>query len=188
MKIYTRTGDGGETGLFGEERVPKDDPRVCAYGSVDEANAVLGLARAELARTAEAGGLDADLERLQSLLFDVGSDLATPLHARQRHMIRAVDPRDVADMEALIDRYHAELPRLTNFVLPGGTAAAAALHMARAVVRRAEREAVTAARTSGINPEAIKLLNRLSDLLFTLARAANLRATVTESIWRGRAS
>lgn len=193
MKIYTRTGDGGETGLFGSERVPKDDARVSAYGSVDEANAALGLARAELARcqaTARdaAAGLDADLEALQSRLFDVGSDLATPLTARQRDMIRSIDALDVTALEDIIDRYDAELPRLTNFVLPGGSATAAALHLARGIVRRAEREAVTAARTAGINPEAVKFLNRLSDLLFTLARAANARAGVAESVWRGRGS
>ncbi len=199
MKIYTRTGDGGDTGLFGEERVPKDDARVCAYGSVDEANAALGLARVELGRLEAAGGgsagsgsgaaeLDADLATLQSLLFDLGSDLATPLQARQRRLIRAVDAADVEAIEALIDRYDAELPALTNFVLPGGSAAAAALHLSRAVLRRAERDAVTAARATGINPEALRLLNRLSDLLFTLARAANQRAAVQESVWRGRAS
>ncbi len=187
MKIYTRTGDHGDTGLFGPERVPKDDARVSAYGSVDEANAAVGVARAELAR--QAGGwddLDADLEALQNLLFDLGSDLATPLEARQRRLIRAIDASDVSAVEATIDRYDAELPALKQFVLPSGSPLSAALQLARAVLRRAERDAVTASRTSLINPEALRLLNRLSDLLFTLARLANVRAGVPEVPWRAR--
>lgn len=187
MKIYTRTGDGGDTGLFGEERVPKDDARVDAYGAVDEGNAALGLARSLLASGPDSfADLDLDLAALQSLLFDVGSDLATPLHARQRRMIRAVDAADVAAIEADIDRYDAELPALTHFVLPGGSPAAAALHLARTAVRRAERAAVTASRAFDLNPEALRLLNRVSDLLFTLARVANVRASVPEVAWRGR--
>lgn len=203
MKIYTRTGDGGDTGLFGEERVPKDDARVEAYGAVDEANAALGLARSLLANSllakeastpadarSDAGGewadLDVDLESLQSLLFDLGSDLATPLNARQRRLIRPVGADDVTAVEATIDRYDAELPALTHFVLPGGSDVAAALHLARTVVRRAERAAVTAGRQHELNPEAMRLLNRVSDLLFTLARVANARASVAEVAWHAR--
>lgn len=190
MKIYTRSGDAGETGLFGGERVPKDDLRVEAYGAVDEANAAIGLARAHVAAAGAAlqGGaeLDHDLAALQSLLFDVGADLATPQGARQRALVRAVDDHDVARLEAWIDRYDAELPALRQFVLPGGTEASAALQLARAIVRRAERHAVALARREEVGAHLLPLLNRFSDLLFTLARAANLRAGVTDTPWQAR--
>ena len=159
MKIYTRTGDDGSTALFGGARVGKDDARVEAYGTVDEANAALGLARAELARDAAAaaatGGadakagfakLDADLARLQSLLFDLGADLATPGGTRTRAFIQPILPEDVEHLEALIDEYSLELPPLTHFILPGGTPASGAFQLARATIRRAERHAVALAR------------------------------------------
>lgn len=189
MKVYTRTGDDGTTGLFGGGRVPKDDPRVRAYGAVDEANSALGLARAALRAEPEGSplrALDADLQALQSLLFDLGADLATPLGAKTRSYVTPVDAADVARLEDLIDAYAAELPPLTSFVLPAGTPAAAALHLARAVVRRAERDTLTLSRHADVNPQALVVLNRASDLLFTLARVANLRAGAEELAWTAR--
>src|SRR5690606_16770291 len=165
MKIYTRTGDTGETGLFGGGRVPKDDTRVATYGTVDEANSALGMARAHL-DNGEGGAeeeLDAHLAELQSLLFDLGADLATPLDAKTREYVRPIDQADVDRLESLIDRYDARLPALQRFILPAGTAAAAALHLARSIARRAEREAVTLARTVEVNPLVHVFLNRLSD-------------------------
>lgn len=189
MKVYTRTGDDGTTALFGGGRVPKDDPRVAAYGAVDEANSALGLARAALAAEPEGSplrALDADLQAVQSLLFDLGADLATPLDAKTRSYVTPVDAEDVARLERLIDAYSEELPELRSFVLPAGTPAAAALHLARAVVRRAERDTLTLSRREPVNPQALVALNRLSDLLFTLARVANVRAGVEEVRWTPR--
>ncbi len=200
MKIYTRTGDDGSTALFGGARVGKDDVRVEAYGTVDEANSALGLARTELVRERTAAGtvggatgaaalaetLDADLAALQSLLFDLGADLATPMGTKTREFVRPVDAEDVARIEEMIDHYTLELPALTHFILPGGTAAAAALHMARSIIRRAERSAVTLARTEEVGEQVLPLLNRLSDLFFTLARVACLRAGVGEVVWEAR--
>lgn len=191
MKIYTRTGDAGDTGLFGGERIPKDDARVEAYGAVDEANATLGLARALLnegnGQTGEpAVRLDEDLGALQSLLFDVGADLATPHGARQRAYVRAIDDHDVTLLEEWIDRYDVEIPPLKQFVLPGGTSASGALQMARTMVRRAERRCVTLARHAEIGAHVVPALNRLSDLLFTLARVANVRAGHAEVPWQAR--
>ena len=189
MKIYTRTGDEGSTALFGGRRVPKDDLRVAAYGTVDEANALLGLARAELAREPAGGAdtlLDDELAQLQSLLFDLGADLATPDDARQRGFIRPVDQHDVDAVEELIDRYSAELPELRQFILPGGSAASAALQTARAVLRRAEREVVALARSEQVGEHVVPLVNRLSDLFFTLARLVNVRSGTPEVPWSAR--
>jgi cob(I)alamin adenosyltransferase len=188
MKIYTRTGDDGETGLFGGDRVPKSDLRVAAYGTVDEANAVLGVARAALRRAATIDeALDREIGALQSALFDLGADLATPLDAKARTVVRAIDADDVTALEGRIDALDAELEPLTSFVLPGGEEGAAALHQARAVVRRAERDTVALAETAAINPHALRYLNRLSDLLFTLARVVNARAGRPDVPWGPRA-
>lgn len=168
-RIYTRTGDDGTTGLASGDRRAKDDARVAAYGTVDEANSVIGLARLHASPD-----LDAMLARIQNDLFDVGADLATPgddFDAGSTSL-RAT-PAQVARLEGEIDAMNASLAPLTSFILPGGTAAAAYLHLARTVVRRAERLAVTAARTEPVNPAAIQYLNRLSDHLFVAARAAN---------------
>ena len=191
MKISTRPGDDGSTALFGGSRVGKDDARVEAYGTVDEANAALGLGRAELARSGgaedpRAKELDEDLAALQSLLFELGADLATPHGTKTREFIRPVDAADVEHAEALIDHYSEELPALTHFILPGGTAASAALQLARAVLRRAERHAVTLARTEEVGEHVLPLINRLSDLLFTLARVACLRHGEGEVLWEAR--
>ena len=180
MRIYTRTGDDGETGLFGGGRVGKDDPRVEAYGAVDEVNACLGIARA--------AGLPDDLERiaarLQEELFVLGADLATPpdTKARAAKVVRLPEGAAAA-LEPEIDRCEEGLPPLTTFILPGGSPAGAALHLARTVCRRAERRLVTLARAETVSPAAVPYLNRLSDLLFVMARAANARAGKAEQPW-----
>lgn len=179
MKIYTKTGDQGFTALFGGERVLKSAARINAYGTVDEANSLLGLARSTL-RDAE---LDAVLADLQNSLFDVGADLATPHDARQRAALSLIDEQDVTQLETLIDTFHEQLEPLTQFILPGGDPAAAALQVARAVLRRAERETVLLAQDENVNSDVIRYLNRLSDLLFTLARLVNQRLEVSETRW-----
>ena len=180
MTIYTRTGDRGETALFGGPRVGKDIARVEAYGTVDELNCVLGLARAEPLPEP----IDRLLERLQNELFEVAAELATldPL----AHGTRSIGQEHVGALEAEIDRYAARLPELKEFVLPGGSRAGAALHLARAVCRRAERRLVTSIRGSQtpISPALLAYLNRLGDLLFILARAVNAQAGRAEAAWR----
>ncbi len=168
-RIYTKTGDDGSTGLADGARRAKDDARIAAYGTADEANSVIGIARLHTA-----GDLDAMLARIQNDLFDVGADLATPGDdfGADTKSLRATDGQ-VARLEAEIDAMNDGLSPLTSFILPGGSAAAAYLHLARTVVRRAERLAVTAARTEPVNPAAIRYLNRLSDHLFVAARVAN---------------
>jgi cob(I)alamin adenosyltransferase len=170
-RIYTRTGDQGATRLATGEPVSKADARVEAYGAVDEANACLGLARLHTAGSP----LDEVLARVQNELFDLGADLATPAAADEAPgaRLRILDSQ-VARLEAEIDALNAGLPELNSFVLPGGTPAAAALHLARTVCRRAERRAVALqAEGAQVSPSAMKYLNRLSDLLFVAARAAN---------------
>jgi cob(I)alamin adenosyltransferase len=184
MKVYTRKGDQGETSLVGGARVRKDAGRVEAYGTVDELNAVMGVAGAELT--------DADMRGwvavIQSSLFDLGSELATrDVEERKgRGAGRRVSEEDVAELESWIDTLDLELEPLRNFILPGGSRAAAALHLARTVCRRAERRVVTLAADEPVAPELVRYLNRLSDLLFTMARAANTRAKVAEPLWVGR--
>jgi cob(I)alamin adenosyltransferase len=184
MKVYTRRGDGGETSLFGGDRVAKDATRVAAYGAVDELNAVLGVVCADLA--------DADLleglRRVQSSLFDLGGELATPdveeREAQGKGIPRVADA-DVESLERWIDRLDEETEPLQSFILPGGARAAATLHLARTVCRRAEREVVSLARVESVSDLPVRYLNRLSDLLFTLARAVNARAGVDEPEWSG---
>lgn len=177
MKIYTKTGDDGTTGLFGGRRVRKDDLRVEAYGAVDEANAAIGVARGV--------GLDADLDKLlgdvQHELFDVGADLATPADAAARSHLEPVTDADVAALEAAIDRFEAEVEPLRQFILPAGHAGSAAMHVARAVVRRAERCTVALAAVEPVDAPVSRYLNRLSDLLFVLARVVNARNGVSEA-------
>lgn len=180
MKIYTKTGDQGTTGLYGGQRVAKDDPRVRAYGAVDEANAVLGLVRAHSGDIA----INEDITYLQEALFDLGADLATPLDARQRERLHPIGEADVLRLEQLIDHYDEGLEELRAFVLPGGHEAAAALHLARTIVRRAEREVVTLARDAEVNPAIAVFLNRFSDLLFVLARVVNMKTGVSETRWQ----
>ncbi len=178
MKIYTRTGDAGETSLFGGTRVGKDNPRVAAYGDVDEANAFIGLARASGAD----GDMDAELVRLQRELFALGAQLADPSGTVGSKISKAVvREHDVTRLEQLIDTLEAELPPLQNFILAGGSPCGAALHVARAVCRRAERAMV--ALEPPVDPLLLKYINRLSDLLFVLARSANQRAGASETTW-----
>jgi cob(I)alamin adenosyltransferase len=181
MKIYTKTGDRGETGLYGAERVPKDHPRVEAYGTVDEANSAIGVARAALGEAHP--DIQADLEYVQNALFDLGADLATRYGGPYEKNLARIDAEDVARLEALIDRYQEEAPKFTGFIHPGGHAAAAALHLARTVVRRAERRVVELMHAEEVNAEAMRYLNRLSDLLFTLARVVNQREGFHEERW-----
>jgi cob(I)alamin adenosyltransferase len=179
MKIYTKTGDTGETSLFDNTRVSKADPRVDAYGEVDELNACLGAARA--------AGLDAELgaalDAIQRELFAVGARLADPAARIAARVTKAaVTAADVARLEATIDRLEGELPPLRRFILPGGCPAGALLHLARTVSRRAERR-VVALGAGAVEPIIVTYLNRLSDLLFVMARAANHRAGAQEAEW-----
>ncbi len=168
-RIYTRTGDAGSTRLASGAPVSKSSLRVSAYGEVDETNAVIGMARLS---TAGAAPLDPILARIQNDLFDLGADLATPGSGEDPKALRIVAGQ-VERLEREIDALNADLSPLTSFVLPGGSPAAAALHLARTVCRRAERAAVALAAEEAVNPEALRYLNRLSDLLFVAARHAN---------------
>jgi cob(I)alamin adenosyltransferase len=173
-RIYTKTGDQGETSLGDGSRVPKDHLRVGAYGSVDELNSVLGLLRAYAPSNSESGPTAGLLGSIQNDLFDVGADLCVPLPADAAQDIRLrVCAAQVQQLENAIDGLNAGLEPLRSFVLPGGSLAAAWCHLARTVCRRAEREVVTLARTEPVNPQVIVYLNRLSDLLFVLARVCN---------------
>ncbi|MBO9318367.1 MAG: cob(I)yrinic acid a,c-diamide adenosyltransferase [Chloroflexus sp.] len=177
MKIYTRTGDNGETGLFGGQRVRKDDLRVQAYGTVDECNAAIGVARASGSDPA----LDAVLAVVQNQLFVLGADLASP--DESPHIPRVTEEM-TAFLEAQIDAMEAELTPLKQFILPGGTLMAAHLHLARTVCRRAERVTVTLAAEESVRAEILTYLNRLSDFLFVAARVANARAGLGDVPWQ----
>jgi cob(I)alamin adenosyltransferase len=181
MKIYTKTGDEGQTGLFGGGRVLKTHPRVEAYGEVDELNAAIGLARAiELLPR-----VDEILVTIQRDLFAIGALLATPdLDKMKRHLEKAsIDDRRISDLERAIDDADSELEPLKAFIIPGGTPKAAALHVARTVCRRAERRVIALLPAEEIPQIVVIYLNRLSDLLFTLARVANRRAGAGEVTW-----
>lgn len=181
-RIYTRTGDEGETGLFGGGRVPKSDLRVRAYGEVDELNAAVGWA---LARLPE--GEDEVRERLtlvQADLFALGAHLATPPDARSRGHLPSLPEDRPAEFEAWIDESEQELPPLRSFILPGGSDGGAALHLTRTVCRRAERAVVALARDADVDAAVLIYLNRLSDVLFNLARLVNQRAGEPETLWR----
>jgi cob(I)alamin adenosyltransferase len=183
VKIYTRRGDRGETDLFGGPRVAKDHLRVEAYGAVDELNAALGAALADTAHQDIR-----DLARsIQENLFDLGAYLSSPdAEQREKRGVREPLEAEVEALEARIDAFEAELEPLRNFVLPGGTSAAAALHLARTVCRRAERRAVSLDREVPLEAPALRYLNRLSDLLFVLARVENRRAGLGDQLWAGR--
>ena len=191
MKIYTKGGDGGETSLFDQTRVSKADQRVDAYGEVDELNACLGAAVALLARRPEDGShieggshdIKASLEQIQKDLFALGAMLADPSSKIAPRVTKAaVGDADVERLEQIIDRLESELPPLRRFILPGGSAAGAMLHVARTVCRRAERR-VVALGSGAAAPAVVVYLNRLSDLLFVMARAVNHRAGVPETEW-----
>jgi cob(I)alamin adenosyltransferase len=177
-RIYTGGGDRGETSLGDGRRVAKHDPRVAAYGTVDEANACIGLARLHCA-----GEVDAILARAQNDLFDLGADLCRPLAEDPGKPALRITAGQVARLETEIDRINAELAPLESFVLPGGTPAAAYLHLARTVTRRAEREATALGVQEAVNAEALRYLNRLSDLLFVLARHVN-EGGAEDVLWR----
>ena len=178
MKIYTRVGDTGETGLFAGPRMPKDDPRIEAYGEVDELNAVFGNVRCESLPNDVAELLVA----IQNSLFAVGAELATPEPAKQG--ISVVTDQRVEALEQAIDRFEAELPPLKQFILPGGSRAAAVLHLARTDCRRTERRLVTLHRAEpNVSECLVRYLNRLSDLLLVMARIANFRCGVADEPW-----
>jgi len=181
MKIYTRTGDRGETGLLGGPRVGKDAARVEAYGTIDELNCLLGLVRAESLPEP----VDQLLQRLQNELCQLGAELATP--DPDAHKTRTIGQEQVAALETDIDRLVARLPPLAEFVLPSGCRAGATLHLARAVCRRAERRTVSLVRLSQepLSPVLLAYLNRLGDLLFVLARAVNAQAGQSDIVWPG---
>ena len=181
VKIYTRTGDDGSTGLLGPGRVPKSSPRVEAYGSVDELNAQLGVVRT-LDRE---GWLADDIGAIQERLLATGAELATSAPAMLAKLDRLTE-QDVARLESVIDRLDAELPALTRFVLPGGTPLAAQLHVARTVCRRAERRVVALTAAESVEPRIVRYLNRLADLLFVMARWCNRRGGVADVTWGGK--
>ena len=180
MKIYTRTGDAGETGLFGGARVSKDDPRVEAYGTVDELNACLGVVRS----LGPSPQTDASLLQIQSDLFTLGAELACAPGKEDKLRVALLNESDIERLESWIDRGEAPLSPLKNFVLPGGCPSAAELHRARTVCRRAERRTLHAGRTAPVRPALVIYLNRLSDLLFVLARYENHAAGVADIAWQ----
>ncbi len=178
MKIYTRTGDDGTTGLLGPGRVLKHAARVEAYGTVDELNAALGRAR-----TLDSGSwLTAELSTIQSKLFHAGAELAATSPEVLGKLERISD-EDVSALERWIDRLEAELPPLTSFILPGGSALGAELHVARTICRRAERRVVALSKAESVEPRLVRYLNRLGDLLFVMARWCNRRAGAAETEW-----
>lgn len=177
MKIYTKSGDDGKTGLFQGPRVSKDDARIEAYGTVDELCAVLGIARA----ADIPDDVEPALERIQHQLFSLGAELATP--DPSQHGTTLIGPTDTDWIEETIDQFDGKLPSLKTFILPGGSPAAAALHHARVVCRRAERRVVTLSRATELSTEALTYLNRVGDLLFVLARYANSAAGIPDVAW-----
>ena len=181
MKIYTKTGDYGETGLSAGPRVGKEHPRIEAYGSVDELAATLGMVRSEQPPE----DIDEVLSRIQRELFVLGGELATP--TPERREMETIQPHHIRHLEEDIDRFEVQLPELRNFILPGGSKAGATLHLARTVCRRAERAVVSLGREEAINEFALTYLNRLSDALFVLARLENFNQGVPEPLWDSRA-
>lgn len=180
MKLYTRTGDDGSTGLFGGDRVRKDHARIEAYGAVDEVNAHLGLA---LAACTSPGDVAEVLAPIQSRLFDLGADLATPAGSAHEDKVKRLTEAEVVELEDAIDVIDGRNDDIRAFVMPGGTELAARLHVARVVCRRAERAMVALAENEPLNPAALRFVNRLSDLLFAAARLANKSAGVADVPW-----
>jgi len=179
-RIYTKTGDEGLTGLGGGRRVPKDSPRVSAYGTVDELNSAIGVALA----LGLSDRLVDELGRIQNELFDLGSDLCWPSDDERRARIPTVQPHNVEQLETLIDELNETVGPLTNFLLPGGSPGAAQLHVARTICRRAERATITLSREEAIGDLVLPYLNRLSDALFVMARYENHTRGVDEPLWQ----
>lgn len=177
--MYTRRGDKGETSLYGQKRVPKDDPRVKAYGTIDELNSILGV----VAAGTESKALTDSLGRVQRLLFVAGGDASCEPGAGAK--IPRITAADTRLLEEMTNALLAKLPSLSNFILPGGSSAGAMLHVARAVCRRAEREILAASRSYAMNPELLPFFNRLSSYLFNLSRWENRREGKKEEIWKG---
>lgn len=180
MKIYTKTGDKGQTSLYGGERVSKHNLRLDAYGTVDELNSTIGIVRV-YNKDAE---LDEKFFRLQNTLFKLGADLATPLQMSKGIKIVRIGEEEIAELEAEIDKWDSELELLKVFILPGGTQTGAFLHLARTICRRAERNTVKLSEIEKINELCLNFLNRLSDWLFVAARIANSKANFKESKWQ----
>lgn len=178
MKIYTKKGDEGQTSLFGGQKVEKNNERIEAYGTVDELNSAVGLARSSHADKEVAD----TLKLLQNQLFVLGADLATPPDSKAK--IERISEAEVKELERLIDTMDEQLPSLKNFILPGGTAAAGAIHLARTICRRAERRSVELYRSDEISADIPKYLNRLSDLLFVLARYENHKSGINDEAWK----
>jgi cob(I)alamin adenosyltransferase len=186
-KVYTRVGDKGETGLVGGKRVPKDSPRIDAYGTIDELNSIVGLARVFNEENLDAGEahqfLDGVLCQIQDELFDLGSELATPPEFFQEGMYR-VSEKEIERIEKLIDQCQKDLEPLKSFILPGGGRVGAYLHQCRTVCRRAEREILRLSRAEEINHDVIKYMNRLSDLFFVLSRWISKQTGEQEYLWQ----
>jgi len=183
MKIYTKTGDKGETGLFGGERVSKNSPRINAYGTVDELNSFIGFTITEVKDEKVKKGLN----EIQNKLFTVGTDLATPDTEKNKKLkIKRTPPEYAAEMENLIDTYTEKLEELRNFILPGGSKGAALLHICRTICRRAEREVVVLNDKAKIGKNIIIFLNRLSDLFFVLSRYENKISNIPDIIWNSK--
>ncbi len=179
-RVYTRSGDAGETGLVGGSRVHKSDLRVCVYGEIDELNSSLGCVRDSLSKKTEE--LASLLETIQQELFDIGSEVATPSDDNYEGMYKTTE-KEVTSLEKLCDRFSEGLPDLQSFILPGGSPTASSLHLARCVCRRAEREAWKLKEKEELNPEILKYLNRLSDLLFILSRYVLKKEGKKEILW-----
>jgi len=187
MKIYTKSGDKGETGLIGGNRVGKDDPRIIAYGAVDELNSCVGVAASYLRSKPEIFSDLLDVfVRIQNDLFVMGSDLADPAHPGTSSKTPRMNESMASALEPIIDRLESELAPITFFILPGGSIESSVIHQARSVARRAETAAVVLSKSQRINPAIIVYLNRLSDLLFVSARAVNKRSGVSDVAWRSR--
>lgn len=178
--MYTRGGDKGETSLYGPSRVPKDSPRVDAYGTVDELNSCIGVALAGCTHKE----ISKPLKRIQAELFTAGADLATELVPERGAGVPRIEKKDTEQLEKMVDELQRKLPRLTSFILPGGSQLSSLLHLARAVCRRAERKVVALSRAEKINPELVPFLNRLSTYLFNLARYANILEGVEDEVWK----
>lgn len=183
MKIYTRTGDKGETGLIGGKRVSKADPRIVTYGAVDELNSCIGIAISFLEQKKQFSNLVDVLVQVQNDLFIVGSDLADPTYPKASKTPRT-EKKMASALEPIIDKFESELEPITFFILPGGSVEASLLHQARGVARRAETAVVSLSKGQTVNPAIVVYLNRLSDMLFVAARLANKRLGVPDIAWR----